>query len=221
MDKPCPDEEMIADYIEGRLSDNQKYVMEQHLSDCDRCLMDFQVDRNLFYELDTNELDDVPESVTQAAVDLVNRQNAISSVSKQDRLRQFVDGLYSKVYDSFIWTSLGQWRLAPIRGSRKVLSEDIIRIKKAFKEIRTEIEIEKVSGNKTNIRVKLPKHNKVRSGIRVTLKRDKREILSHLIDDQGYVLFEDIPFGRYSLAFTRDGVELGIYRFDIKGSPNG
>ena len=221
MEKPCLDEEMIADYIEGRLAAKKKYAMEKHLSDCDQCLMDFQVTINLFRDLNKNELDDAPEKVTQAAINLANYQNAIPSVSKQGRLRQFVDGLYSKVYDSYIWTSLGQWHLAPIRGSMTVLSEDIIRIKKVFREVNTEIEIEKVSENKTNIRVKLLKYDRTRPGIRVTLKRDEREILSHLVDNKGYVLFEDIPFGCYSLAFTREGTNLGIYRFDIKESQNG
>lgn len=220
MGTSCPNEEMIADYIEGRLSDKETYVVEKHLCDCDQCLIDFQVSINFLRDTSTNGLDDVPEKVTQAAIDLINSQDATSPVAKKSRLKQLVDDFYSKVYDAFIWTSLGQWRLAPIRGPRKVSSKDIIRIKKVFKELMTEIEIEKIRGNKTNIRVKLLKYDSARPGIRVTLKRDDREILSHLIDDQDVTLFEDIPFGRYCLAFTRDGTELGIYRFDIKESPN-
>ena len=221
MEKSCPNEEMIADYIEEHLSNKQKHIMEKHLSVCDHCLVDFQVARNLFSEKETIALEGVPARVTQAAIDLINSRIAAQSGAKKDRLGQFMDGLYLKICDSFIWTSGGKWQLAPVRGSGKVLSQDIIRIKKAFKGVKAEIEIEKLSGNKADIRVKLFKVDSVRPGIRVTLKRDEREILSHPIGVQGYVLFDEIPFGRYRLVFGRNRIEIGQYCFDMKESNNG
>jgi len=221
MENLCPDEEMLADYMGERLSDNKRFYVEQHLSDCDECLLDFEVTRSLVREGDRFELEGVPEHVTQTAVDLVNSQGMIRSTSHRERLRRFLKGLSSKISDSVNLISWKQWRLSPVRSSRQVISKDVVHIKKTFKDIDADIEVERVKGNKANVRVKLPKHNSVGVGVRVTLIRGHMEIMSHLFDYESDVLFEEVPFGGYSLAFTRNGAKLGTYHFETKGSPNG
>ena len=79
---------------------------------------------------------------------------------------------------------------------------------------------EKAGKDKANIRVRLAESSKHKRGIRVTLKKGEREVQSHLING-GYVLFEDTPFGHYSLLFSKDGVKLGSYLFEIKESQDG
>jgi hypothetical protein len=56
--------------------------------------------------------------------------------------------------------------------------------------------------------------------IRVTLKRDERELCSSLCNE-GYVIFEDISFGPCKLIFEKDGVSLGTYSFHIKETVHG
>lgn len=46
--------------------------------------------------------------------------------------------------------------------------------------------------------------------------RGKREIASYLVGKRGYVLFDDVPFGHYTLTLARDGEMLGDYLFEIK-----
>jgi hypothetical protein len=216
MKKSCPGDEMFADYLEGRLPDGERYKIEEHLSDCEICLQEFIVGKGVIRGGDSHESNSVPSRVTQAAVRLVNNQVLISPGSLMERFKRSIKGLYLRLSGLFSPTPWIQWRLAPIRGSKRVVSKDLIHLRKAFKEIDTEIEIEKTSESKAHIRVKLPKSNTHRKGIRVTLKRGEREISSYLLDGGGSVLFEDIPFGHYGLTFSRDGVKLGTYLFEIK-----
>jgi hypothetical protein len=215
MKKVCPDEELLADYLEGRLSDNERSKMEAHLSDCERCLDEFMVARNLVRGDDRSELDSAPSTITRAAVRLIHSQASLSSDTLQERFKQLIKDLYARMLDFFHLTSWGEWHLAPIRGSRRVVSKDLIHLKKTFKDMEAEIEIEKTGKEKTLIRVRSPKDIEQWKSVRVTLIKGEREITSHLLN-QGSVLFEDIPFGHYSLTFSRDGVMLGKYLFKIK-----
>jgi len=54
---------------------------------------------------------------------------------------------------------------------------------------------------------------------RATLKRGRREIGSYPVSE-GYVVIEDIDFGRYNLLFSRNGTEMGRYHFEIRETPD-
>ena len=211
----CPDEEMLADYIESRLSNNDKAEMDAHLSDCDQCLQAFVTVEGLVRSGDRIQLDTVPSRVTESAVHMVESNGSLSYGSIRIKLKRFMIGLYRRFSHFFRWAPWGDWHLVPIRGSKKVISEDLVHIKKTFEEIETEIEIEKTGSGRAHIRVKLTGGIPHHKGIRVTLNRGEREISSHpFIGD--YVLFEEVPFGHYSLTFSRNGLMLGKYLFEIK-----
>jgi len=216
----CPNEEVFSDYLEGRLPDHERSKIEEHLSDCDICLQDLVVTRSVVRGRSGLQSDPVPPGVTRAAVNLVKSRALPSSESVRRRLRRFFAGLYSTLSDFFHLTTWGQWSLAPIRGSKKVISGGLIQRTKTFKEIEADIEIEKTGMDKALVRIKLPENMKKRESVRVTLKKGEREISSLLLND-GYVLFEDIPFGHFALSFIRDGEMLGTYHFEIKETRHG
>lgn len=220
MKRVCPDEELLADYLESRLSDHERSEMEKHLANCEICLEEFMVTRDLVRGGVGSELDPVPSRVTQAAVRLVNTQGFTSSASLRERLKRLIKGMQLRMSDFFYLTPWGEWHLAPIRGSRRVVSKDHVCVRKTFKEIEVEIEIEKTGEDKTLIQVKVPESNRRGKGIRVTLKNGEREISSHFLN-RAPVLFEDIHFGHYSLTFSRDGEIIGKYLFEIKETRHG
>ena len=219
MKRSIHDEEMLADYLEGRLSEKERSKMEQHLTECQTCLEDLIVTNDMVRGGEGPEVNPVPDRVTQAAVHLVNNRSfLIPAGSLWERTKQSIKGLYAKLSDPFRAALQGEWSLAPIRGSRRFVSDDLIHIRKTFKEVETDIEIEKTGDQKAHIRVSLPRAELER-GIRVTLIRGEREISSHPLND-GPALFEEIPFGHYGLTFARNGVKLGTYLFKIKESPD-
>ena len=110
-------------------------------------------------------------------------------------------------------------RLAPIRGSKRIISEDLILIRKSFDDFNAEIEIEKTGHDRARIDVMVTEKTQ-NNPIRVTLLKNKREVSSYLTNGSNAV-FEDIPFDHYLLLFTRNGAKIGEYLFEIKENRNG
>ena len=211
----CPDEEMLVDYLEGRLSNDERTVMEEHLSGCDTCLEEFVVAADLERAEEDLQSDPVPAGVTQAALNMISSRALTPSGLVIEKVKRTIKTLYIWLSDFFspgIWRG---WGFAQIRGSKKVVHKDLIRLKKIFKEVEAEIEIEKKAENKTLIRVRLADDIKNKEEVRATLKKGDREVSSNLFN-RSYAVFEDVPFGHYSITFSRNGVMLGEYFFKIK-----
>ena len=151
----CPDEEMLADYLEGRLSDEERSQMEEHLSACKGCLEELVVTNSLLRGGDRAKLNSVPEEVTGAAVRLVKRQRSTSCDFYIERIKRSLRNVRSKMSDLFSLKARTGWQLEPIRGSKIRVGKDLIYLRKTFKDIDTEIEVEKTGKNKAHIRVKL------------------------------------------------------------------
>ena len=218
--KICPDEERLADYLEGRLSKEARSQIEEHMSDCEVCLDAFVISRGFIRGGHQSELESVQSNVTQDAVRLINsRDQKIERTSLWSRLNRSVErsvkDLHQWSADLFNSVHWGELAYAPTRGPKERLSNDLQRLRRTFTDIRTEIEIEKRGEGKALIRIKLIEDIKGKS-IRATLKQGEREIYSDLLNNGNHVLLEDVPFGSYNLVLTREGVELGTYRFKIK-----
>jgi hypothetical protein len=219
MKEHCIDDEVLADYLEGRLPETERFDIEGHLSDCDQCLELFMTTKSCIRGADLSELEAVPDRVTQAAVRLVTGGKLSLYASLKEKILQWLKVLAERISD-YLNLAWGKRHLAPVRGYRKMTSEGRFLLRKTFKEIDTKIEIERTSAHKTLIRVKLPGEAEQSTGVRVTLKRGEREISSSLLVG-GETFFEDIPYGHYSLMFLRNGKRIGEYPFEVKESING
>jgi hypothetical protein len=219
MKNSCFNDEMLADYIEGRLTDDGRAVIERHLYDCETCLDGFVVAEKL--SRDNVQLDMVaaPSPVTRTAVNLVRSQILAPDVPLKQRLKRSLRAWSTGLLDLFRPVPWRQDTLGPIRGSKKVVSDDLVHLRKTFKEIETEIEIEKTGKLTAHIRIRLTQNSNHMKGVRATLKKGEREISSHPLIG-AYVLFEDIPFGHYELTFSSNGSKLGTYLFAVKESPH-
>lgn len=112
---------------------------------------------------------------------------------------------------------------AAVRGTAE--ADALVRFRRRFADLSVEIEVERIDEETAQIRVvpeaTAPKQiSTIRARVnpRVTLTREGREIASLPLASDG-ILFEDIQFGRYRLVFSRDGVEIGAYPFEIRDSP--
>ena len=63
----CPDEEHLADYLEGRLPTDLESQVNDHLAACDLCLEGVVVARNLI-QAGAPDLKPVPEKVTLSII---------------------------------------------------------------------------------------------------------------------------------------------------------
>ena len=216
----CPDEERLMDYIEGRLSKEDRSHIEEHLSDCEICLEGLVVTRSILQGRDEIETEPVPAAVTESAVSLITGPRAPLFDISIDRVKLAINRIKSDIADLLWPDSWIRWQPAAIRGAKSVVSEDLFRITVSFKKIKTEIEIEKTANEKALIRVKFPKRPQNSKKIRVTLKEDNREIASYLLEGSS-VRFEAVPFGHYGISLTENGVNLGSYLFEIKETGHG
>lgn len=250
MKRSCPNEEKLGDYLEHRLGAKEKARVEAHLSECDQCLEDIVVTRGLVTNEARIELESAPDSLIQKAAALSNSKSkeTVSPGSVAGSYRNFffhpltyasppeggeggVRGLTGKLeqslkrlpqklrglFDPARWE---QWRLAPIRSSRENVSRNLIRVRKVFRGLEAEIEIEKTGENRAKIRITIGNIDKNERAIRVSLFRGEREVCSNSLIG-GYVLFEDIEFDHYSLRFYLDKRLMGKYLFEIKESSSG
>jgi len=220
MKNPCPHEESLMDYLEGRLSDGDRSQIEEHLSNCQACLEALVVAKAMTDDRDHLELEPVPKGVTQAAVDLVTNLCAKPKVAFTEKLRGSIRSTVSKITDTLQPGPLGVLQPVPIRSSSTVVCDDLVSVTVSFRGMKTEIEMEKAGDGKAHIRVKPLNPKKDAGTLRVNLKAGEREIASYLVEG-AYVLFEDIPFGHYSISIVENGEELGAYLFEMKDSQDG
>lgn len=219
MKTACPDEEIIADYIEGRLSENDRASVEAHLSDCEQCLEILLTVREITGPKEKPALEPVPDKITQAAVQQIKKQTSLSINTVILKYKRSLRGFFTWLSE---WLNITPWRgwgLSPIRSYGNKISDDLIILKQRFKGLETEIEIEKIGLEKADIRVSLIKDDQTKRS-RVTLKRDEREIASKLFENN-FAFFEKIPFGHYTLLFSTNGTIRGKFDFQIKESLNG
>ena len=215
MKSPCPDEEMVAAYIEGLLPERLRAHMEAHLSVCDVCLAEFKVTNHMVKGGIRTNVCPVPPEVTESAVRLINSRNDLPKYSLRNKIGDLVSALRVKVTGSLHRGGTGQAALTPIRGSQGAVSDELFHIQKNFKDFDVHIGIEKTGEDMAHIRIWLSSQKDSGNNTRVTLKRNGRELCSSLLSG-GHVVFEDIPFGPCRLIFDRDGVSLGVYAFNIK-----
>jgi hypothetical protein len=220
MKRACPADEMLAGYLLGRLAEKEGSEMEKHLSDCTICLEELVIANSLFQGGDLPQLDAVPAEVTETAVRLVQDLDSTVSDSLSEKFERAIKTLPTRISNFLNHKTWAKLQPQPIRSSKRIVAKDLVLLKKTFRDIETEIEIEKMGENRAHIRVRLLLADTTNQTIRVTLKKGDREIASHLAEG-AHVLFEDIPFGHYSLTFARDGLTLGICQFEIKETNSG
>jgi len=220
MKKPCPPDEVLADYLENRLLEKERARVEKHLSACSRCLEDLIVAKGLVGVENGTEPDLAPPAVTEAAVRLVQTEASSCSSPLPDRIRETARNLVNEVSSLLPLDDWRGWGLQAIRGPKRIRVKDFVRLRRTFEDIDAEIEIERTGENKAQIRVRVLEAEKLRHLVRVTLMQGGREVASSLAE-QGSVLFEDTPFGHYSLTLTGDGLALGTFVFEIKESHRG
>jgi hypothetical protein len=218
MQHQCIDSETLADYLEGRLANQALEQVEFHLSECDRCLEDMLMARRALFERPADCMQAVPSAVTQRAVDLVVQTTKGSWWDALMGRWKAFSLEWTRMLHKIGFTPPGA--LAPVRGRKTQLSDDRVLLTQAFSALDAEIEIEKIDAAKANLNVSVSGPAADRAPVRITLVRKEREVASYLVDP-GTASFESVPSGRYTLAFTQNGKNIGQYDFSILTDDDG
>jgi hypothetical protein len=184
------------------------------------CLEELVIANNIVARKDLYELEMPPARVTDATVNLVTDPYPLPHPVLLDSVNKFFIKLGHYIVNLIRIWPWKRWNAAPIRGFKVAASEDYACFEVSFKDVKTEIEVEKTGINRANIRLRLNNPTKNPKSLRVTLKNGEKEMASYLLDGT-YVVFEDIPFDRYSIDLAEDNATIGTYGFEIKESYHG
>ncbi len=218
MNTTCKNVEQLTDYLEGRLSSRQRREVESHLFVCDQCLEYVHVCRRVTSALSINKSAIVPTSSTKQAIAALD---GLEEGSLLDKLAGSIKALRLQCR-RFIEQKgiVGFAALEPIRGDKTMVADDLVLLHKTFSDLESEIAIEKIDHQMANVGVAINKASDDQPPVRVSLLADDREVASYLMRS-GDAYFESVPFGHYTLMFTRNGALIGQYAFQIKETGNG
>ena len=219
MNTKCPSDDIMAGYLDGVLAVDEQAKLDAHIADCGICLDTITEGNRLLRGGNVVDTEPVPAFVTQSAIDAIQRKtdNGVSVLAR--KIKYSAKAMIERISDAVLISSGGSLHPAPIRGSKEKLGDDRVLLKKTFTEIDTEIEMEKSLGEAIHLRVRLAGASRAERGIRVSLQKSEREVFSQLLGSD-YVLFEDVPYNRYTLIFSRNGRSLGAFAFEIKETMN-
>ena len=214
----CVSDENLTDYLEGRLPPRQRRQVERHLSLCDQCLENVHICRRIGLVFSVNQAAIAPTAATKRILGGLDR---LDEGNLLDKLTGRVKAL-SLQWQRFLEqnSKLSFAALAPIRGNKTQVADDLVILYKTFSDLETEISVEKVDHQLANVTVAIRKANPEKVPVRVSLMAEDRELASYLMD-KGDAHFESVTFGHYALMFTHKSILIGHYSFQIKETGNG
>jgi hypothetical protein len=214
MKSRCPTEEELADYLENRATAAEKGRLEDHVASCRSCFDEFVSSRVAASGAGARR-DHVPESVTLATLERLRQKGLLGGAPQESPVLGRVREMGRRL-TGFLGFSPRDAALAPVRGSRRIVREGFVEVRKTFRDLGVVIEIEKLSSRRVNINVSFPDEDGGGEPIRITLVKNGRDAASMLFTGREPVVFDGVPFGAYGLSFFRGRTPAGEYHFEIR-----
>ena len=204
----CPDEESLAGYLSGTLSENQREKIEAHLADCSSCVTEMVTVHKASQETMT-------EKVPQHLID-----RAMTLLRPAPGQENFLDLVVRVVKDSLeLISTSGRPILvaAPVavRGEEGSVESGIIEVEQGMERFKVGVEIEPVEPGFCRVVVSVTEEGRtVGESLRMSLFSGGRERASYLARE-GKVAFDRIPQGEYNLAISDAGIAAGTIRLKL------
>lgn len=193
MIKNHPDDEILADFADQRLTESDKDQIIKHLLVCDRCAEYLSTQ----LKISTHKSIEVPSALLDKIKQLLNQ-------SITDSLFEIFIKLKDKALEIIQTTGgvlVGQELVpAPVLRSRKIDEfKEEISILKDFSRVRVLAKIQNKGIKSFNLTVNIQenKEQQIRPYLRATLMKDEVELESYLVDPAGNCVFENILPGNY------------------------
>lgn len=208
--KQCADVRTLADYIEGRLSEDEKEQVEEHLSTCDKCLEEFVFAHSLLN--DSELMETASEPCTPEFRVHLHPASVFQEV--RDRVKQKISDWLTEL-PLPIW--LGQYEA--VRSPEVPLSGSML-IKKKINNFHTEMFIRHTEKDKVRMWISVFKDSRPARNVSLTLIREG-EIPFARILNRDCVCFDRQRFGSFRIAIGHDAETAfeNTYSFEI--SPAG
>jgi hypothetical protein len=205
-----PDDEALASFIEGKLSEEEAGSIKEHLLLCSDCAESV----GLQMKLEALPVEEIPEELKEHYVRLASGGPGLI-LEIYLKVKEKIVEIIGTTGDVLVGQELVP---APILRSRKIKDfRDEITVLKDFKNIRVEAKIENKNGKEFNLTV-LAKDKitqKILKDLRVTLIKDDLELESYLTDS-GLVTFEHVLLGKYRIEILTASEKIATVLLDVK-----
>jgi hypothetical protein len=205
----CPDEERLAVYLSGNLSDADRDTVEEHLSRCSFCLSEIAA---VNQALQNTHEETVPRLLMERAMRLVASAPRGNVVQLVVRLAKDAVELVS---------GAGEWiipvtsQFVAVRGATPHAA-GIVQVEKEIDGYKVEVDVEQVETGICQVALTLSSiDGKAADGMRVSLLVGEREQASFLTR-QGRAIFAGVPKGDYKLVISRAGTVVGTINLAIE-----
>jgi len=206
-----PDEQTLACFLEGRLTNAENTRVKAHLVSCDYCMEALTLNFRM-----------KPARMIEVPVWLLERVKNLMALQEESCVLEIVVRLKEKILEILNTTGnvlVGQELIPqPVLRSRSIKDfKDEVTVLKDFKDIRVEIKIENKGGKAFDLLVvvKQKRTQKIIKDLRVTLLKDDLELESYL-NDSGSVTFEHVLLGKYLVEISTVTNKLASILLDIK-----
>jgi hypothetical protein len=207
---PCPDEETLVCFSEGRLSKSESKKIQEHLISCRRCAETVSLFCQRF-----EEEKEVPEFLIKKAKNLVGQSHLSNILEVVLALKEKAMQILRATGDIILDNEIVPARVLRSRGKTDFPEE--IRLIKEFKDIKITLYIQK--RDKDKIRLNLNLVDKVSlqplGDLRLALLKDAQELESYEAVS-GNVIFDKVGLGRYAIQILRKDEKLGAIDLEIK-----
>lgn len=207
----CPNEESLANYLSGLLSEQVNESVETHLAGCSFCVDEIVAAHKAAQETATEI---VPQRVMDRAMGLVPAKQRSEGVF--DLVVRLVKDSIELVSTSGQWLNPAAAVPVGVRGKAQPSATSILQVEKEIGDFKVAVEVELIGAGQCQIAVgiKDPGGRAV-DKVRVSLVSEGREQASYLTR-QGEAVFERIPKGEYNLSLSESGKPLGTIRLRME-----
>jgi hypothetical protein len=206
-----PDEEDLANFLEGRLAEEESIKVKQHLIECDDCLEAFVLN----FRMKDVKLSEVPKELISRVEELFESKEIPMPLEIVLKFKEKLLEILNVTGDVLVGQELVP---APVLRSRSIKDfKDEVTILKDIKDIRVQVKIENKGGANfnLNILVKQKDTQDVLKDLRVTLLKDDLELESY-VTDSGSATFEHVLLGKYRIEISSVEEKLASVLLDIK-----
>ncbi len=202
--RKCLNDYDIGAYIDDRLPESEREIIENGVFACKECWEDFIAIKQTIIRGDEEPAADLPDSLIQKAVDMYPEKN---------RLFNLVVGFVRdsiQIMHSSAGFDISFPQLAGGMRSAEREQPSMVVINKSFDDISVELDIEKTGRDICNIRVAIDEvitRSSVKP-LRVELISNGRELVSNLLEN-GETFLEDIGTGNYNIKIHKKGKIFG------------
>ena len=203
----CPEETLLALFIEGKLSDNERLAVVEHLSLCPRCLEAVLLESVESPEKEPAEaaLAVLPEALKKVK-DLVRAE---PDTSLFDLILRFFQGRVQMIHSVLTpLTPVTQPAFGALRADQQQKPSESIRMEKTFDSVSVEIAVTAQDRDLWAIQLFLKDTQKALpiDGWRATLKDlSQHKELQSTIVRQGQAAFLELPGASYGLEIKEKG----------------